>query len=71
MADLLIAEDDSGIREWLELVLRKEGHRVRSVADGNAALVAYAERRPDMVILDVMMPGKSGYDVCAEIRRKE
>jgi DNA-binding response OmpR family regulator len=71
MADLLIAEDDPGIREWLELVLRKEGHRVRSVADGNAALVAYAERRPDMVILDVMMPGKSGYDVCAEIRRKD
>ena len=71
MADILLAEDDASIREWLPVVLVKDKHRVRAVADGVAALEAYAERRPDLLILDVMMPKKSGYDVCTEIRKKD
>ena len=69
MADVLIAEDDADIREWVALALTKAHYRVRTVADGAAALVAYAERRPDILILDIMMPRKSGYDVCIEIRK--
>ena len=71
MADVLIAEDDADIREWVALALTKAHYRVRTVADGAAALVAYAERRPDILILDIMMPRKSGYDVCIEIRKKD
>ena len=71
MADILLAEDDASIREWLPVVLEKDKHRVRAVADGVAVLEAYAERRPDLLILDVMMPKKSGYDVCTEIRKKD
>ena len=68
MADVLIAEDDADIREWVALALTKAHYQVRTVADGAAALVAYAERRPDILILDIMMPRKSGFDVCEELR---
>ncbi len=71
MADILLAEDDAHIREWLPIVLEGERHRVRTAADGVAALAAYEKHRPDLLILDVMMPKKSGYDVCSEIRRKD
>lgn len=71
MADILIAEDDESIREWVALALEKSGHRVRAVGNGAAALVAYAEQRPDVLVLDIMMPVKSGYDVCTEIRRTD
>ena len=71
MTDILLAEDDSTLRKALALALESEGYEVRACADGAEALAAYAERRPDLVILDVMMPRKSGYDVCAEIRRRD
>jgi DNA-binding response OmpR family regulator len=71
MADVLIAEDDADIREWVALALSKARYHVRTVVDGAEALVAYAEKRPDVLILDIMMPRKSGYDVCMEIRRKD
>ena len=71
MAYILLAEDDTTLRCALELALRSEGYEVRACKDGVEALDAYAERRPDLVMLDVMMPRKSGYDVCAEIRRND
>ena len=71
MAEILIAEDDAAIREWVALALSKAHYQVRTVSDGDAALVAYAERRPDLLILDIMMPKKSGYDVCSELRKKD
>lgn len=71
MAEVLIAEDDPEIREWVGVALNKAHYEVRSVPDGAAALVAYAERRPDLLLLDIMMPKKSGYDVCVEIRKKD
>lgn len=71
MTDILLAEDDTTLRNALVLALRSEGYGVRACKDGAEALAAYAERRPDLLLLDVMMPKKSGYDVCAEIRRRD
>lgn len=71
MADILFAEDDTTLRNAMTLALKSEGYDVRACKDGAEALAAYAERRPDLMILDVMMPRKSGYDVCTEIRRKD
>ena len=71
MTDVLFAEDDAGVREWTSLALESQGYRVRAVADGAAALKAYEERRPDVAILDVMMPKVSGWDVLTGIRKKD
>ena len=71
MTDILFAEDDDNIREWVTVALEGRSCRVRSVPDGAAALKRYEERRPDLVILDVMMPKMSGWDVLAEIRRRD
>lgn len=68
MADILVAEDDAKIRLYVAAALEDAGHGVRVAGDGAAALVAYRERRPDLLVLDVMMPGKSGFDVCEAIR---
>ncbi len=69
MAVVLVAEDDPQIREWVGVALEADRHEVRLAADGAAALASYAERRPDLLVLDIMMPKKSGYEVCQEIRR--
>jgi DNA-binding response OmpR family regulator len=71
MAYILLAEDDATLRNALTLALKSEGYEVRACKDGAEAIAAYAERHPDLVILDVMMPKKSGYDVCTEIRRND
>jgi len=71
VTDILFAEDDAEIREWVTFALSHDGHRVRAVADGVAALTAYAERRPDLMILDVMMPKASGYDVLLKVRERD
>ena len=71
MPSILLAEDDKTLRDALALALRSEGYAVRACKDGAEALAAYAERRPDLAILDVMMPRKSGFDVCAAIRRTD
>ena len=71
MTNILFAEDDPQIREWVAYSLERDRHRVRSVADGESALTAYAEKRPDLLILDIMMPKMSGYDVLLKIREKD
>jgi len=71
MTDILFAEDDPQVREWVAFSLERDHHRVRSVADGESALTAYAEKRPDLLILDIMMPKKSGYDVLIKIRETD
>ena len=71
MSYILFAEDDTTLRNAITLALESEGYEVRACKDGADALAAYAERRPDLMILDVMMPKKSGYDVCAEIRHND
>ncbi len=66
---ILIAEDDAHLRQGLVDTLEAEGYEVLTAADGAGALRLYAEQGPDLLLLDVMMPEKSGYDVCREVRR--
>ena len=68
---LLIAEDDQHIRTGLVDALESEGYVVEAVADGKAALEAFQRQRPELVLLDIMMPEMSGYDVCRAIRRAD
>lgn len=70
MPNLLIAEDDPDIRELLSFRLAAAGHAVTAVEDGPLALDAAAEAAPDLVLLDVMMPGLSGIDVCRALRAR-
>ena len=67
-AEILVAEDESAIREGLCALLESEGYTVRAAVDGEDALRLFRECRPDLVLLDVMMPKKNGYAVCSEIR---
>lgn len=68
---ILVAEDDAHLRQGLIDLLQAEGYQVLAAADGAAALRVFASNRPDLVLLDVMMPEKSGYDVCREIRKED
>jgi DNA-binding response OmpR family regulator len=68
---VLIADDEPNIVVSLEFLMKREGHRVSVVRDGDAALAMIRAERPDLVLLDVMMPGKSGFEVCAAVRADE
>ncbi len=65
---VLIADDEANIVISLEFLMKREGHRVTIARDGDAALEAIRRERPDLVLLDVMMPGKSGFEVCQAVR---
>ncbi len=65
---ILVAEDDANILTGLKDTLESEGYRVTTAIDGQEALALFETDRYDLIILDIMMPGKSGYDVCREIR---
>jgi two-component system alkaline phosphatase synthesis response regulator PhoP len=65
---LLIAEDDRLIREGLRDILESEGYQCVLAEDGAAALIAYQQQQPELILLDIMMPDKDGYAVCREIR---
>ena len=67
-ADVLIVDDDRRGRTLLEGYLRGEGYRIRSARDGASALALCRERVPDVVLLDVMMPGMNGYEVCSTLK---
>lgn len=66
---ILIADDEPNIVISLEFLLEQGGYRVQVVHDGPAALEAMAREVPDLVLLDVMLPQLSGYDVCQRIRQ--
>ncbi|GAB0057586.1 Transcriptional regulatory protein WalR [Candidatus Magnetaquicoccaceae bacterium FCR-1] len=66
--EILIVDDAPNIVLSLEFLMKKEGFSVRSVGDGDSALLAVEEKRPDLVLLDVMMPKKNGYEVCEALR---
>jgi DNA-binding response OmpR family regulator len=68
MSAVLIADDDPIARELLVFRLQNEGFEVRSAEDGPAALAAAHEKAPDIAVLDVHMPGLSGFDVCRMLR---
>ncbi|HVO38176.1 MAG TPA: response regulator transcription factor [Spirochaetia bacterium] len=68
---ILVAEDDSAILMGLVDLLEGEGFSVEQALDGEDALARWSEARPDLILLDVMMPRRSGLDVCREIRRRD
>ena len=69
-ADILVAEDQADIRDLIALNLRHAGYAVTPVADGRAALDSQTERSSDLLILDLMMPGLDGLEVCKALRAK-
>lgn len=68
---ILVAEDDPNIRMGLKDTLESEGFAVVEAADGNTALSRFETQKADLLLLDIMMPEKSGYDVCREIRQTD
>lgn len=68
---VLIAEDDANLRQGLIDLLEGEGYEVFPAEDGQKALDCFRQEEPDLVLLDVMMPEMSGYDVCREIRKSD
>lgn len=67
-ATVLIAEDEANIAELLQFLLQREGHKTSTVFDGAAALAAIQEAAPDVLVLDVMLPTLSGYEVLKALR---
>lgn len=65
---ILIADDDKNICELLRLYLAKEGYVPLMANDGEAAFAAFEKEKPDLVLLDVMMPKMDGWEVCRRIR---
>src|ERR1700694_4967329 len=70
MARILVVEDEVPLSDLVRSHLEKEGHCVDQAFDGNQALAAADRTRPDLVILDWMLPGLDGLTVCRELRRK-
>lgn len=68
MPRVLLVEDDAAVRRGVELALRHQGHDVCAAATGEEGLTLLMSFRPDVVVLDIMLPGISGLDVCRRIR---
>lgn len=69
MTRVLVVEDEQSLREPLVYLLEKEGYEVLDASDGNAAIDLFRSSNPDIVLLDLMMPGMSGNEVCRMIRQ--
>ncbi|PRD63993.1 response regulator transcription factor [Malikia granosa] len=70
-AKILIADDEPNILLSLEFLMQREGYQVLVARDGQQALDAILQQRPDLVLLDVMMPKKSGFDVLQAVREHD
>jgi len=70
VARILIVEDEAALSDLIRSHLEKEGHQIEQAAEGRQALAAADKARPDLVILDWMLPGLDGLAVCRELRRK-
>lgn len=66
---VLIVDDDAALSEMLQIVLHQEGFRTVRAASGDAALAEFHRSRPDLVLLDLMLPGMDGVDVCRHLRQ--
>ena len=71
MAEILIVDDERAIREGLKMTLSSEGFAVRTARDGDDALKKIGEHKPDLVLLDVMMPRMNGFAACESIRKAD
>ena len=69
--DVLIAEDEPSILESLDFILKRAGWSIASVTDGEAALAALKRLKPRVLVLDVMLPKRSGFEVLKQIRADE
>lgn len=67
---ILIVDDEENIREVVKLYLTKEGYPVETAGDGEEALLKIDACRPQLIVLDLMLPKKDGWEVCREVRRK-
>jgi two-component system response regulator MprA len=70
MARVLVVDDDPSIRQVIAYVLRDEGYQVDEAADGRAALAAIGRRHPDVILVDLMMPGMDGWDFVGQYRER-
>ena len=70
MTKILVVEDEQSLREPLEYLLRREGYDVAGVEDGAEALKRIQQESPDLILLDLMLPGMSGTEVCREVRTR-
>jgi two-component system phosphate regulon response regulator PhoB len=68
MRKLLIADDESGIRSLVRMTLERDEYQILEASDGQEALALAREHHPEVVLLDVMMPGLSGFDVCRTLK---
>jgi DNA-binding response OmpR family regulator len=68
---VLIADDEPSMLVTLEFLMQREGYHVLLARDGDEALAQLRAHRPDIVLLDVMMPGKTGFEVCQALRADE
>ncbi len=67
---ILVVDDEISIQELIKFNLEQAGYEVDVADDGIIALEKFEKRRPDLIVLDLMLPGKDGYDVCKAIRKK-
>ncbi len=70
MAKILVVDDDERIRALLLRMLERVGHEVALAADGDAAIAHYRQRGADLVLADILMPGKDGIEMILELRRE-
>ncbi|MDD2502691.1 MAG: response regulator transcription factor [Clostridia bacterium] len=66
---IMVVDDDYNINQLIKLYLEKEGYKVTPVHDGNQVLKAFKDNPPALVVLDLMLPGMDGWDICREIRK--
>ncbi|MEX2441910.1 MAG: response regulator transcription factor, partial [Pontimonas sp.] len=70
MSTILVVEDEESLREPLEYLLRREGYEVIGVSDGLEAVKVAHDENPDLILLDLMLPGMAGTEVCREVRAR-
>ncbi|MFF1607995.1 response regulator [Amycolatopsis sp. NPDC058278] len=68
MAEVLVVEDDAAVREGLQLALRRQGHVVHTAESGELGIDVLVRHRPDLVVLDLMLPGMDGFETCRRMR---
>ena len=70
MPKILVVEDEHNINDLIVYNLKAEGYETISAEDGEKGLILAIEQKPDLVLLDVMLPGKNGFDICKELRNE-